>query len=96
MASDFAIDMYRNERKLQFNLVGDFDRGSASQLIRTLKQNRQGVSIVVIETSGLVHVSHSGKKLFQKKAHSLSDFCYRLVFTGKNAGELAPSWTYCF
>ena len=96
MALDFAIDTYRNEKRLQFNLVGNFDRGSASQLIKTLKQNRQGVSVVVIETSGILHVSPSGKKLFQKEVHTLSDFCYRLVFTGKNASELAPTWTYCY
>ena len=96
MALDFAIDTYRNEKRLQFNLVGNFDRGSASQLIEALKENRQDVSVVVIETTGLVHVSPSGKKLFQEKAHTLSDFCYRLVFTGKNAGELALPWTYCY
>jgi len=96
MALDFQIEMCRNGQSLQLSLAGDFDRESASQLIKALKHNQRGVSLAVIETSGLDHVASSGKKLFQKKVHTLSDFCYRLVFTGKNAGEFVPSWTYCF
>ena len=96
MASDFAIDIYRNEQRLQFNLAGDFDSRSASKLIEVLKQNRQGVSVAVIETTGLAHVSRSGKKAFQKRVQTLRDFCYRLVFTGKNANDLSPAWTHCF
>lgn len=94
MASDFVIDIRRKEQTLEFNLTGDFDRGSANQLIETLMQNRKGISAAVIKTSGLVHVFPSGKKLFQNKVHTLSDFCYRLIFTGKNASELSLPWTY--
>jgi len=96
MALNFEIDMSRNGQSLKINLAGDFDSRSAGQLISALEHNRRGVSVAVIETSGLVHVSSSGKKLFQKKVHTLNDFCYRLVFTGKNASELTPTWTYCF
>ncbi len=96
MASSFAIDVSRNGPSLQLNLAGSFHSGSVGQLLNTLEQNRRGVSVAVIETSGLVHVSPEGKKLFHKRVHTLSDFCYRLVFTGKNAGEFTPSWTCCF
>ena len=96
MASDFAIDVCRDGPSLLLNLAGSFHSESVSQLINALEQNRRGVSIVFIETDDLVHVSSSGRKLFQKRVHTLDDFCYRLVFTGKNAGEFIPAWTYCF
>ena len=96
MATSFAIDVSRDGRNLQLNLAGSFHSGSVGQLLNTLEQNRRGVSVAVIETSGLVHVSPEGKKLFHARVHTLSDFCYRLVFTGKNAGEFIPAWTCCF
>jgi phage gp37-like protein len=96
MASDLAIDVWRDGPNLLLNLAGRFQSESVSQLINALEQNRRGVTIAFIETSGLEHVSPSGKKLFQERVHTLNDFCYRLVFTGKNAGEFVPSWTYCF
>lgn len=96
MASSFAIDVSRDGGNLQVNLAGSFHSGSVGQLLTTLERNRHGVSVVVIETSDLVHVSPEGKKLFHKRVHTLEDFCYRLVFTGKNAGEFIPAWTSYF
>jgi hypothetical protein len=96
MASNFMISMDRNDQMLTVRLIGDFDGNSANQLIEALEGNRAGVSIAMIETSGLSHLDPGGKNLFHKEIHSLKDFCYRLVFTGRNANQLAPGWTGAF
>jgi len=96
MASNFIICMDREEQTLTLRLTGDFDRTSANQLIEVLKGNRSGVTMATIETNGLEHLDPTGRNMFQREIHTLEDFCYRLVFTGRNANELAPGWTDCF
>jgi len=96
MASNFVICVDRDDQTLTLRLTGDFDRTSANQLIEVLKGNRSGVTMAMIETNGLEHLDPTGKNMFQREIHTLEDFCYRLVFTGRNANQLAPRWTDCF
>jgi hypothetical protein len=96
MASRFAISVDRDDQTMTLRLEGDFDRSSASQLIEFLKGNRAGVKMAMIETNGLEHLDPLGKNMFRREIHTLQDFCYRLVFTGRNASQLAPTWTECF
>lgn len=96
MASNFEICVDRDDQTLTVRLTGDFDRTSANQLIEVLKGNRSGVTMAMIETNGLEHLDPTGKNMFRQEVHSLQDFCYRLVFTGRNASQLAPGWTDWF
>lgn len=96
MASKFQICVDRNDQTLTVRLTGDFDRTSANELIEVLKGNRSGVTMAMIETNGLEYLDPTGKNLFQREIQSLQDFCYRLVFTGRNASQLAPGWTDWF
>ena len=96
MASNFVICVDRDEHTLNLRLTGDFDRTSASELIEVLKGNRSGVTMAMIETNGLEHLDPTAKNVFQREVHTLQDFCYRLVFTGRNASQLAPGWTGYF
>ena len=96
MASEFDVSVYRSEGSTNFRLRGDFDASSANRLLQVLKENSQGVTIAVIETADLEHVYPSGRDLFQKNVHVLKDFCYRLVFSGENARQIAPDWIEYF
>ena len=96
MASKFNIAVYRCGGSTNFRLRGDFDAGSANRLLQVLKDNSQGVTTAVIETADLEKVYPSGRDLFKKNVHVLKDFCYRLVFSGENARQLAPDWIEYF
>ena len=82
-------------------VISDSTRPAPSKIMLTaiievLKENRSGISMAMIETNGLEHMDPSAKHVFQREVHSLQDFCYRLVFTGRNASQLAPGWTDYF
>lgn len=96
MASKFDISVCRSGGSRNFRLRGDFDAISANRLLQVLKDNSKGVTIAVIETSDLGRVYPSGRDQFQKNVHFLNDFCYRLVFSGDNAKQLAPEWIEYF
>ena len=96
MAANFEICVNREEHTLNLKLMGDFDGTSANELIEVLKGNRSGVTMAMIETNGLERLDPTGKKMFHREVHTLKDFCYRLVFTGRNASQLAPRWTDYF
>lgn len=96
MTSRFDISVSRSGGSTNFRLRGDFDAGSANRLLQALKDNSPGVTIAVIETDDLEQVYPSGRDLFQKNVHVLKDLCYRLVFSGENAGQIAPDWIEYF
>jgi MoaA/NifB/PqqE/SkfB family radical SAM enzyme len=50
----------------------------------------------IIETGDLGSVEPSGTDVFQKGLHGLKDLCYRLIFHGKHAPDLAPAWVDYF
>ena len=50
----------------------------------------------IIETGDLGSVEPSGTDVFQKGLYGLKDLCYRLIFHGKHAAELAPAWVEYF
>jgi len=96
MTSRFDISVSRSGGSTNFRLRGDFDAGSANRLLQVLQDNSQGAAIAVIETAELEHVYPSGRDLFRKNVHVLKDFCYRLVFSGRNARQIAPDWIEYF
>ena len=96
MASWFDISVSQNGGSRNFRLRGDFDAGSANRLLQVLQDNRKGAAIAVIETAELEHVHPSGRDVFQKNVHVLKDLCYRLVFSGTNARQIAPDWIEYF
>jgi len=96
MASWFDISVSRRGGSTNFRLRGNFDASSANRLLQVLQDNSQGAAIAVIETAELENVYPSGRDVFQKNVHVLKDFCYRLVFSGENARQIAPEWIEYF
>lgn len=55
MASNFKISVQKNKNKFDLNLIGDFDRTSALEVIDTLKAHCSGASRISIHTTHLNH-----------------------------------------
>jgi len=96
MGSNFNISMQRAGGNLNLKLLGEFDGASANQLIEFLRENSRDVNIAIIETNELECIDPSGQDIFQRRLHALKDLCYRLVFYGKHAPDLAPAWIEYF
>jgi hypothetical protein len=96
MGTGFEICAERGGCHLKLKLCGAFDEDSANSLIEFLQENGTGASETIIETGDLGSVEPSGTDVFQKGLHGLKDLCYRLIFHGKHAPDLAPAWVDYF
>lgn len=90
MASNFKIAIHRNSDNLHLKLSGDFDGTSAHELINVLNKNSRGTTRVFIHTSCLKNIYDFGRNVFQKNLDLSNGGSAPLVFTGENAGQLAP------
>jgi hypothetical protein len=90
MASNFKISIHRNSDSLDLKLMGDFDGTSACELLNALKENCDGVARVFVNTSGLKDIYPFGQDTFQNSLYLLKGRPFCLVFTGENAGSIAP------
>ncbi|MBW1676330.1 MAG: hypothetical protein JRF30_03450 [Deltaproteobacteria bacterium] len=90
MASNFRISIHRNSDNLDLKLMGDFDGTSACELLNAMEENCDGVARIFVNTSGLKHIYPFGQDTFQNSLYLLKDRPFRLVFTGENAGSIAP------
>jgi hypothetical protein len=90
MAGNFRVVVHRNSDSLHLRLEGDFDGGSAHQLLCMLGESGCKAKRVFIHTNGLREIHPFGKAVFQK---NLADFMGQrtnLVFTGDKGAEIAP------
>lgn len=90
MASNFKISVHQDSDKVHLKLMGDFDGTSAYELLNVLKENRDGAVKVFVDTTGLKNIYPFGRDTFHSKLYVLKDRPIRLLFTGKNATEIAP------
>jgi hypothetical protein len=86
----------KEEQHLNIELVGSFDDYSAQKLIDLLKRSANNTSVVFVGTDRITEFLPSGLTSFNDGLTILKDICYRLVFVGKGANKLAPTWTGCF
>jgi len=96
MARFFEISIHRNEANLHLKLVDDFDEASAHQLLDVLKRYCNHTSRVFLHTGGLGKIYPCGPNVLHKNLDILEGKPLRLVFTGENASQLAPSKTMSF
>ncbi len=96
MAANFSISAHRNSENLHLKLTGDFDGSSALQLVNLLKKNsKKGVYKIIIHTSCLNNIFPFGRDTFLTNMYQFSDRSPRLLFTGKNANQIAPEKSLC-
>jgi hypothetical protein len=92
MSSSFRMSVHRWDDNLKINVMGDFDEGSAKELINALEHYAQGVQVAFIRTGGLRRIRKRAKEAFYNyMLYRRHDACHRLVFPDKNASRIVPA-----
>lgn len=89
MALNFKVSVYRKGENLHMTLTGDFDGGSAQELLGVLRKCWPGASRVFVHTNWLGRIDPFGRDIFLNnfqppKGHA------PIIFTGEKASRLAP------
>jgi anti-anti-sigma regulatory factor len=84
LASNFHIISYKNRDSLYLRLSGDFDGGSAHELINTLTKNGNGSWDIFIDTNNLKTIHPFGRDVFQKNLSSIKKQLKNLIIVGAN------------
>ena len=71
MESNFHIITYKDGDSLYLSLSGDFDGGSAYELINTLTKNGNSSWDIFIDTNNLKTIHSFGRDVFQKNFSSI-------------------------
>jgi anti-anti-sigma regulatory factor len=71
MSSNPHIISYKFENILYLRLIGNFDEGSAHELINTLTKHDIGFEDIFIDTNNIVTVNPFGRDVFQKNLDSI-------------------------
>ena len=90
MSSNFRIALYRDKDILHLKLIGDFDAGSAFELLRTLTRDAPKTSRVFIHCSSLNEIYPFGVAVFHNNLDEIKEQSKKIVFIGENASQLAP------
>lgn len=90
MASNFKILIHQNSEDLHLKLVGDFDGGSACELLKAIKDHRRDMHKIFIHTNRLGEIYPFGRTVFQQKLSEVIHAETSFVFTGENGNALAP------
>jgi anti-anti-sigma regulatory factor len=89
MASNFHIFSYKNRDSLYLRLSGDFDGGSAHELINTLTKHGTGSWDIFIDTNNLKTIHPFGRDVFQKNLSSIKKQLKNLIIVGANKYKFA-------
>ena len=89
MASNFHIISYKNRDSLYLRLSGDFDGGSAHELINTLTKHSTGSWDIFIDTNNLKTIHPFGRDVFQKNLSSIKKQLKNLIIVGANKYKFA-------
>ena len=90
MASNFQILTFKTKDSLHLKLDGDFDGGSAHELINTLVEHRGGLWDIFIDTNNLKTIHPFGVDVFKKNLNGIKKQLKNLIFVGANKHQIAP------
>ena len=82
MASNFQIFSFKTNESLYLRLYGDFDGGSAHELINTLTKNGNGPWDIFIDTDNLKTIHPFGRDVFEKNLSSIKKQLNNLIIVG--------------
>ena len=88
MARNFRVSVRRQKGMLHLKLAGDFDGGSAFELLKILENNCRGIEKVIIHTNGLKDIYPYGRDLFNNNLRGLIEKHVHLVFIGAHEREM--------
>ena len=92
MASNFLIISYKNRDSLHLRLSGDFDGGSAHELINNLINHSAGLWDIFIDTNNLKTIHPFGIDVFQKNLSSIKNELKNLTIVGTNKYIFEQDW----
>ena len=95
MASNFRIFRHQNGDNLHLKLAGNFDGSSAWEVFNALKGNCRKVSKIFIHCSSLKNIDPFGQDVFRENMKTLPETCAAFLFTGEQAGHIAPEKSGC-
>jgi hypothetical protein len=90
VANNFKILVHRDGSSLHLKLKGDFDGGSAHELLNVLKSRMGGASRIFIHTSCLNQVHAFGQNVLHSNLDLIDGRAICFIFTGEKASQLAP------
>ena len=91
MASNFRIERQRNNDSLHLRLEGDFDDNSANELLKAIREKDNDSKQVIIHTEQLENILAFGRAIFQTNYLITSGMNGLVIFSGKNACQIAPA-----
>ncbi|MGB5156251.1 hypothetical protein [Desulfobacterium sp. N47] len=89
MASNFRITAHKSKANLHLDLMGEFDRFSALELVNVLKEYSSKIKNIIINTSGLYLIHPFGLGVLQKECIA-DDSLNGLRFIGKHGNIMEP------
>ncbi len=82
MALNFRIVRHHNSDNLHLNLIGNFDGGSAMELVNIIEENAAHFKRIFVHTCGLTALLPFGESVFIRKLRVSRLRRHQLVFTG--------------
>lgn len=92
MATNFKIDVHRNDENLHLKLKGDFDGTSAYELLDVVRKRAANTSRVFIHTSSLRDIYPFGLHVFRSNLDILKGQSLEFVFTGEYASKFESNY----
>ena len=92
MATNFKIDVHKNDGNLHLKLKGDFDGTSAHELLDVVRKRAAHASRVFINTSNLRDINAFGLHVFRSNLDILKGQSVEFVFTGENASQFESNY----
>jgi len=92
MATNFKIDVHKNDGNLHLKLKGDFDGTSAHELLDIVRKRADHISRVFIHTSNLRDIHPFGLHVFHSNLDILKSQSLEFVFTGENASQFESNY----
>lgn len=89
MVKNFEILTYRTNDMLHLKLMGDFDEGSATQLLNMLNENSCGIDGICIHANGLNKIYSYGRKMIRENLAWLNTIEPYVLITGGNLGQVS-------
>ncbi len=89
MATNFRVSTHRNSENIHLQLIGDFDRISAHQLIDVMEENCKNADMVFIHTNSLRRIHPFGCSTLHHHLSTLKPPSH-ILFMGDNANRFVP------
>jgi hypothetical protein len=96
MSVNFQIKVKRSNGDLYVSPKGDFDAGSAWELINLLVDQYDGKGQIFIDTHNLRQICPFGCSTFRGRLSQTKLPSHRLSFTGEKGYEIAPEGSSVF